>query len=93
MGWHDCRVHGIAFYPEQFELAFDLDYIFQWVDPQPNETHFKFWVAPATLVFTNVHDVEFDLDSYSGKLEIDNIKREDESVPINAQFFYWSLED
>jgi hypothetical protein len=98
MGWHDSQIHAMAFFPEEFELAFDIDYIFQWVDPQPNETYFKFWVAPATLVFKNVFDVEFEIDSYNGKLEIDNIKREDESSPINAQFigkaseWRWTIE-
>ena len=85
MGWHDSQVHAIAFFHEQFELALDIDYIFRWVDPPPNETYFRFCIAPATLVFKNVHDVEFEIDSYNGKLEIDNILREDESIPINAE--------
>lgn len=98
MGWHDSQIHAIAFSPDAFELAFDIDYIFQWVDPQPNDTYFRFWVAPATIVFKNVHDVEFDIDSYNGKLEIDTIKREDEAAPINAEFighareWLWTIE-
>jgi hypothetical protein len=98
MGWHDSQIHAMAFFSEDFELVFDIDYIFHWVDTQPNETHFKFWVAPATLVFKNVHDVEFDIDSYNGKLEIDNIKRQDETPPINAEFigkaseWLWTIE-
>jgi hypothetical protein len=86
MGWHDSQVHAIAFLPEDFEIAFDIDYIFQWIHPESGETYFKFWVAPATLVFENVYDVEFDIDSYNGKLEIDNIRREDERPPRNAQY-------
>jgi hypothetical protein len=79
-------------------LVFDIDYIFEWIDPEPNETYFKFWVAPATHVFKNVHDVDFEIDSYNGQLEIDNIKREDESAPINAGFigkaseWLWTIE-
>ena len=98
MGWHDSEIHATAFFPEDFELIFDIDYIFEWIDPQPNETCFKFWVAPATLVFKNVHDVEFDIDSYNGKLEIDNIRKEGESSPINAEFigkaseWLWTIE-
>jgi hypothetical protein len=98
MGWHDSEIHAAAFFPEDFELAFDIDYIFEWIDPQPNETYFKFWVAAATLVFKNIHDVEFDIDSYNGKLEIDNIKRKDESSPSNAEFigkaseWLWTIE-
>jgi hypothetical protein len=63
MGWHDSQIHAMAFFPEEFELVFDIDYIFEWIDPQPNETYYKFWIAPATLVFKNIHDVEFDIDS------------------------------
>ena len=86
MGWHDSSIHAVAFFPENFEMVFDIDYIFYWIDPQPNETYFKFWVAPATLVFKNVHDVEFEIDSYNGTLQIDNITREDERLPINAEY-------
>ena len=98
MGWHDCQIHAMAFYPEEFEFALDIDYIFQWVEPQPGERYFKFYVSPATLVFKNVHDLEFDIDSYSGKLEIDNIRREDKAAPINAEFigkateWLWTVE-
>ena len=98
MGWHDSRIHAIAFSPEDFELVFDIDYIFDWIDPQSNETYFKFWVAPATLVFKNVHEVELEIDSYNGNLEIDNIKRGDERLPLNAEYigkaseWLWTIE-
>ena len=85
MGWHDARVYAIAFSPKKFEIAFDIDYIFQWVHPKQNETYFSFWVSPATLVFDNVYDVEFDIGSYNGGLEIDAIKRESVGAPRNAQ--------
>jgi hypothetical protein len=85
MGWHDSRIHALAFQPENFELVFDIDYIFEWIHPKPDETYFKFWIAAATLVFENVYDIEFDIDSYNCKLEIDNIKREDGRRPHNAQ--------
>lgn len=86
MGWHDSRVHAMAFLPEDFELVFDIDYIFEWVQPKPGETYFKFWVAQATLVFENVYDVELDIDSYNSKLEIDSIRREDARAPRNVQY-------
>ena len=98
MGWHDCQIHAMAFFPENFELVFDIDYLFEWIDPQPNETFFKFWVAPATLVFNNVYDVELEIDSHNVNLEIDNIKRDDESLPHNAEFirkeseWLWTIE-
>jgi hypothetical protein len=98
MGWHDSQIHGLAFLPDGFELAFDIDYVFEWLDPQLNETYFRFWVAPATLVFKNVHDVELSIDSYNAQLEIDDIKREDESPPTNAEYigkdteWLWTIE-
>ena len=27
--------------------------MFEWVLPGPTETHYSFWLAPATLVFKN----------------------------------------
>jgi hypothetical protein len=85
MGWHDSRIHALAFSPNVGEMIFDIDYILQWLHPKPNETHFQFWVSPATLVFENVYDAEFDIGSYNGGLEIDIIKREDAGSPHNAQ--------
>lgn len=55
MGWHDNKIHALAFMEEKQELLFDLDYIFQWVDPQEGENHFSFWIAPCTLVFQEVY--------------------------------------
>lgn len=98
MGWHDSRVYAIAFSPEKFEIAFDIDYIFQWVHPKGNETSFSFWVSPVTLVFENIYDVDFDIGSYNGGLEIDCIKRESMGAPRNAQHiekneeWLWTIE-
>jgi hypothetical protein len=86
MGWHDSQIHALAFLPDEFEIVFDIDYILHWVHPKPDETYFKFWVAPATLVFENIYDLELDISSYKGNLEIDKIRREDERVPRNAQY-------
>ena len=33
MGWHDSQIHATAFFPEDFELVLDIDYIFDWVHP------------------------------------------------------------
>ncbi|MEJ6979425.1 hypothetical protein WG906_03130 [Pedobacter sp. P351] len=32
MGWHDSSIYGIAF-GRPYELSFDIDYIFKWVEP------------------------------------------------------------
>jgi hypothetical protein len=84
MGWHDARIHAIAFLPEGFELVLDIDYILRWVQPAENETRYKLWVAPATLVFENVHDLRIDLEPFAG-VEIQDIHREDPQEPKNAE--------
>ena len=53
MGWHDVRIHAIAFDSEKFELLMDIDYMFAWADPAPGEKHYTFWMAPCTLVFSS----------------------------------------
>jgi hypothetical protein len=78
MGWHDTRIHAVAFFPEAFELALDIDYIFQWIDPRENEAHFTFWVAPATWVFEGVYELRFDTECDFGEaFEIDSVERSD----------------
>ena len=84
MGWHDVHVHAVAFRPETFELWLDIDYIFSWVDPQGSETHYSFWVAPATLVFENVYNLKFDIESPDGDMSLQGIERSAASTPRNA---------
>ena len=84
MGWHDVHVRAIAFHPESFELWLDIDYIFSWVDPQGSDKHYSFWLAPATLVFENVYDLKFDIESHDGDLELQGIERGEASTPRNA---------
>lgn len=85
MGWHDCTIYAVAFL-SQFELAFDIDYIFQWVQPQGEETNFSFCVSQATLVFENVYDFDAVLHFHSSRIKIDAIKRESPSRPRNAEY-------
>jgi hypothetical protein len=33
MGWHDVRVHAVAFDPEMPEIRMDIDYILAWANP------------------------------------------------------------
>ncbi|MBK6010446.1 hypothetical protein [Streptomyces sp. MBT53] len=80
MGWHDATVHGLSVQPTDDvlpRLLLDLDYIVRWVHPVPPETYFSFWVAPATLVFDDVWDLEGDLDfkGTAPDLEIDGVHR------------------
>jgi hypothetical protein len=75
MGWHDCRIHAMAFAPETFELVFDIDYLFAWIPPPAGDGAYTFVVAPATLVFHDVGDVRYDLHSATGALHIDDVTR------------------
>ncbi|MFF3001852.1 hypothetical protein ACFVTF_03465 [Kitasatospora sp. NPDC057940] len=80
MGWHDATVHGL--YVQQTQdglprLLLDLDYIVRWVHPVRPAKNFSFWIAPATLVFEEVWDLEGDL-GFKGmhpELEIDSVHR------------------
>ena len=81
MGWHDSKIYALAFSPETFELLLDIDYIFEWVQPEPGKKFFKFWIDPATLVFQNVYDVDFDIQAMGPELEILSIVREQSRAP------------
>ncbi|MFN7839483.1 MAG: hypothetical protein ACK5QG_16075 [Bacteroidota bacterium] len=75
MGWHDATIYGLRL-SENLEL--DIDYIFQWNQPDIEGFQFTFWVAPATLVFERPTDLTFELtQSFDDKwLEIDDIEME-----------------
>ncbi|HAS8178493.1 TPA: hypothetical protein I7671_22050, partial [Vibrio vulnificus] len=66
MGWHDATIWSMTADSSKFEYLLDLDYIFQWVSPQENETYFKFWVSPVTMVFENAFDINLDIESQQG---------------------------
>jgi hypothetical protein len=84
MGWHDCRIHAMAFNPAAREFLLDIDYIFAWVQPPAGETYFKFWLAPATLVFEDSSDMGIDVSTWSN-LEIDRVLRSDPQRSPNGQ--------
>ena len=88
LGWHDATLWSMVADPDGFEFLLDLDYIFQWVDPAPGETYFKFWVAPVTMVFENAHDIDIDIDlqSQQGQIEISAMHREDPTLSPNGAF-------
>lgn len=86
MGWHDVRIHAVAFRAELFEFWLDVDYIFSWVHPHGEETHYRFWVAPATLVFTNVHGLNFSIESHDGSLSLQGISRSEPCPARNAEY-------
>jgi hypothetical protein len=86
MEWHDCRIYGFASYPESFEVAFDIDYICEWIGPIAPSTRYEFRTAPATLVFWKVRDLVIEVDSWDVTLKIFSIKRTLVGAPINSEF-------
>jgi hypothetical protein len=82
MGWHDCKIYAISFFDwEKFELALDIDYIFKWIKGNGSDNYFKFWIAPATLVFKNVYDINVSINSTD--FRIDEIVRSNPVRPKN----------
>ncbi len=94
MSWHDCHIHAFSF-NDDYELLLDIDYMFKWVLPK-GAKYYKFWIAPCTLIFENVHTVEFELDS--GQPIIDLIQRENPQITPASEYlgkafeYDWSLE-
>ncbi len=68
MDWHDCRIYGFIFDTREYEfyqetdLVFDIDYIAEWIK-EPNSSSLSFKVAPCTLVFENIWDLEINIDT------------------------------
>lgn len=81
MGWHDCKVHAIAFNDADFELSFDIDYIIKWIEPKDSE-NFSFKVAPATLVFKNVWNLKVNLE-YDLDIRVEDVHRSNPCQPKN----------
>jgi hypothetical protein len=90
MGWHDCNIYALTFNIGKYELLFDIDYIFKWVNPEGSDKFFKFWVAPATFIFENVYD--FTMDTFDLKLIIDEINRDEPKPPKNKDFIKRDIE-
>jgi hypothetical protein len=86
MGWHDASIWSMVSNAEKFEYLFDIDYIFKWVDPKENETYFKFWVAPVTMVFENAFDVKIDIESQQGLIEVAELHMENPELTPNGKF-------
>jgi len=86
MGWHDVTIWSMFANTEEYEYLLDMDYIFKWVNPEENETYFKFWVAPVTMVFENVHSVKLDIESAQGFIEIAELHMENPQLTPNKKF-------
>lgn len=100
MGWHDSTVHGMAIFGDAenytSELVLDIDYIFQWVTPNPPDKHFTFWITPCTLVFNDVFDLKINFETgliYPIEMEIADLVRLDTvELPNGSLTNEWKIE-
>ena len=94
--FHDSPIYAIGFDKSASELLLDIDLIFEWVKEQDN--YYSFLLAPCTIVFKNVWDIEMDI-SMNMDMIIDNIVRENPTAPRNINYlpenaheFDWKIE-
>lgn len=87
--WHDVQVHGYAVVPERYLLVLDIDYIAAWNPPTSPGGRLSFQVAPATLTFENVMDVELQLKSSQGDFSLQELRRDDERRIPGASVSTW----
>jgi hypothetical protein len=76
MSWHDAPIHAFAFGPGPFEISFDIDYLYRWLDPLPGEKYYRFWIGSATLVFETAYETNFATGACSN-IVILGVRRED----------------
>jgi hypothetical protein len=75
MGWHDSYVHAISF-DHSYEFSLDIDYIFNWLQPTPENNEFNFSISPCTLIFEKVYNLKLNLEvSEPFELQIEDIIR------------------
>lgn len=75
MGWHDSTIYGIKLAEN---LMLDIDYIFQWNQPEIEGLPYTFFIAPCTLIFDEPQGLGFELiQSFDNKwIEIEDIEKE-----------------
>lgn len=83
MSWHDCHIHSFSF-NDNYELLLDIDYLFEWVQPKKGSRYYKFWIAPCTVIFENVYNIEFELEDKQPI--IDYIEKANPQRPKNAEY-------
>lgn len=94
MECHDVQVHAIAVaneFPKLTELLLDLDYILKWVDSNRANEYFRFWIAPATLVFEHVFNLSLRIQSEQLDCQIDQITRELRKTPRDMHTWFWTV--
>jgi hypothetical protein len=65
MSWHDNHVHGLRVRAGDDlggQLELDIDYILEWLSSGDAASGFRFRIAPATLTFRKVYDLQIEID-------------------------------
>ncbi|MFZ1516120.1 MAG: hypothetical protein WAT21_12010 [Saprospiraceae bacterium] len=82
--WHDCPLYSIRV---DDNLELDIDYILRW-EIQSDSTY-KYFIAPANLIFYNVTNIEISIAaSFLNGFEIDRIVKEENCWKIELQEGY-----
>lgn len=84
MYWNDCCLYTIKFDRYNFKLTFDIDYIFEWIEPEGEFDNYRFLIAPASLIFENVCELDIKLDS-NLEIDINDIRRIEEREYTNKE--------
>jgi hypothetical protein len=94
MSWHDVMIHALAVIPREYdyEIMMDIDYLFEWIHPEPPDNFYSFLLAPATLSFSGVWDVNSQISTRIRVLEplqIRDIQRTNERRINNSNIVTW----
>ena len=106
LSWHDDTLYGLRFElgdvdrgDWRSELALDLDHIVEWLCGSDRSV--RFLVAPATLVFHDVTDLEIALDwgdsghrTALGEPQIDRVTRAqiaDQKICLDRPYYRWRI--
>lgn len=82
INFHDCYIHAFAFDEDKYELLLDVDFITKIIN---KENAYLFDISPSTFVFSNVWDVQINIDM-NLELYIEEIIREYPRSPKNAEY-------
>ncbi len=95
--WHDNPIHGFKIIELEHgsgNLEIDIDYIAEWLCQEDNSCNFK--IAPATLIFEGITELEIALDYKSCTAaitppSIHEIIREQFKYPNGYSSFSWHI--
>jgi hypothetical protein len=97
LGWHDNYIHGFTIREGEHgagELILDIDYILEWKCPTGQVCEFS--IAPATLNFTSVTDLQIRVDYASasaatGPMSMEGINRVEKLYPNGYSTYLWTI--